>query len=97
MQQKEEILNVYEGKIKENNPKEFLEYIIDNYPYNKLDPSKKEELKKENFESLLKKIYPLYQPDNYKDEIYHYIYVKLGEIDEKYLKNHQIQKSVNDN
>jgi hypothetical protein len=97
LQQKEEVLNVYEGKIKENNPKEFLEYIIDNYPYNKLDPFKKEELKKENFESLLKTIYPLYQPDNYKDEIYHYIYVKLGEIDEKYLKNHQIQKSVNDN
>ena len=69
LQQKEEVLNVYEGKIKENNPKEFLEYIIDNYPYNKLDPFKKEELKKENFESLLKNIYPLYHPDNYKDKI----------------------------
>ena len=97
LKQKEEILNVYEGKIKENNPKEFLEYIIDNYPYNKLDPSKKEELKKESFESLLKKIYPLYHPDNYKDEIYHDIYVKLGEIDKKYLKNDQNQSSVNDN
>ena len=97
LQKKKEIMSVYEGKIKENNPKEFLEYIIDNYPYYKLDPSKKDELKKESFESLLKKIYPLYHPDNYKDKIYHDIYVLLGEMEKKYFKNEQIENSVNDN
>jgi hypothetical protein len=97
LQKNKEIMNVYEGKIKENNPKEFLEYIIDNYPYYKLDPSKKEEIKKESFESLLKNIYPLYHPDNYKDKIYHDIYVLLGEMEKKYLKNDEIQNSANDN
>ena len=97
-EKKEEITKVYEEKIeKDNKPKEFLEYLIDNYPFNMYDPSKKEELKKESFESLFSKIYQLYHPDNFNDDIYSYIYVLLGKIEEKYIKNDKINNSVNDN
>ena len=91
---KEEMMKIYEEKIKGNKPKEFLEYILDNYPYNNLDQSKKEELKKESFESLFNKMYPLYQPDNFHDQIYSDIYVLLGKINEKFIKKNI---SVNDN
>ena len=97
-EKKEEITKVYEEKIdKDNKPKEFLEYLIDNYPFNMYDPSKKEELKKESFESLFSKIYQLYHPDNFNDDIYSYIYVLLGKIEEKYIKKDKINNSVNDN
>ena len=34
-------MKIYKEKIEEGNkPKEFLEYLIDNYPYIKYDPSK---------------------------------------------------------
>ena len=97
-EKKEEITKVYEEKIdKDNKPKEFLEYLIDNYPFNMYDTSKKEELKKESFESLFSKIYQLYHPDNFNDDIYSYIYVLLGKIEEKYIKKDKINNSVNDN
>ena len=94
---KEEIQKIYDEKINGDKPKEFLEYIIDNYPFINLDSSKKEELKKESFESLLCKIYPLYQPDSYRDKIYSDIYVLLGKLKEKYFNNDQINDSVNSN
>lgn len=95
---KEEIMKIYKEKIEEGNkPKEFLEYLIDNYPYIKYDPSKKEELMKESFETLFYIIYPLYQPDSYEDKIYHDIYVLLGKIEEKYIKKDKINNSINDN
>ena len=97
-EKKEEITKVYKEKIeKDNKPKEFLEYLIDNYPFNMYDPSKKEELKKESFESLFSKIYQLYHPDNFNDDIYSYIYVLLGKIEEKCIKKDKINNSVNDN
>lgn len=96
-QKKEELLKIYDEKMKGDNPKEFLEYIIDKYPFINLNSSKKEELKKESFESLINKIYPLYQPDSYKDKIYSDIYVILGQLQEKYCKDKQVQDSFNDN
>ena len=98
LQKKEEIMKIYEEKIeRDNKPKEFLEYIIDKYPFIKYDPSKKEELKKESFESLFNKIYPLYHPDDFNDKIYSDIYVLLGKIQEKCIKNDKNKSSVNDN
>ena len=95
---KEEIMKIYKEKIEEDDkPKEFLEYLLDNYPYIKYDPTKKGELLKLSIESLFYKIYPLYQPDSYEDKIYHDIYVLLGKIEEKYFKKDKINNSINDN
>ena len=85
------INNIFKEKIEDNNkPMEFIDFILENYPYNKFDSSKKEELKQKSFEEIFEIIFPKYHPDNYKDRddfiIYHEIYMLLVKIEEKFCK-----------
>ena len=86
-----EINKIFDSKIKNNKPIEFIDFILDKYPFINYDPSKKEEIKNNDLENLLKKISPSYHPDNYKDRndyiIYHEIYMLLVNIENKFIKN----------
>ena len=86
----EEINNVYNEKIKNNKPKEFIEFIFTNYPYNKFDISTKNILLQKNLKDLLADISPNYHPDNYgKDKfpIYHEISTLLANLGNQYKGN----------
>ena len=86
----DDINNFCNQKIEENKPMEFLDYLLENYPFTNLDASKKEELKQKSFEEIFEIIFPKYHPDNYKDRdeyiIYHDIYMLLVKIEEKFFK-----------
>ena len=86
-----EINKIFDSKIKNNKPIEFIDFILDKYPFINYDPSKKEKIKNNNLENLLKEISPNYHPDNYKDRndyiIYHEIYMLLVNIENKFIKN----------
>ena len=87
-----EINNVFKEKVeRDKNPMEFLEFIIENYPYINFDPSKKEELMQDSFENIFKNIFPRYHSDNYKEsnkfKIYTEIYTLLVKIEESFIKN----------
>ena len=93
---KDELREIFNNKINENKPKEFLEYITNKYPYTNFDLNKNEELMKKDFEFIFKDIFPKYHPDNYtgKDDfsVYEEIYKILVDMDIKYIK-----KQINDN
>ena len=86
----DEINNIYEQKIKEGKPKEFLDFILQRYPFFNYDSSKKEELQGKSLEELLKDISPRYHPDNYRNRedynIYHEIYKLLVNIENQFIK-----------
>jgi len=86
----ENIKNIFDNKKKERKPKEFLEFIIENYPFSKCNSSRKESLKQKSFEDIFHEIFGLYHPDNYKDrddyEVYHEIYIFLVEIEKIFIK-----------
>ena len=87
----DEVNNIYNNKIKENKPMEFLNFITEKYPYANFNNSKNENLNKDNFEEYFITIFPKYHPDNYKGHkyyrIYNEIYMLLVKIDEKFIKN----------
>ena len=80
----EELNNVFNNKIKEQKPMEFIEFILEKYPLNNLAPSIKEKIKENNLDNILKEIIPKYHPDNAKDKfhnyIYHQIYILLDKL-----------------
>ena len=86
----EEIKNVFNAKMNEKKPAEFLNFILDKYPYINLDSSLKGVLFQMEFEEYFKTIFPKYHPDNYKDnkyyQIYNEIYMLLVKIEEKFFK-----------
>ena len=86
----EEIKNVFNAKMNEKKPAEFLNFILDKYPYINLDSSLKGVLFQMEFEEYFKTIVPKYHPDNYKDnkyyQIYNEIYMLLVKIEEKFFK-----------
>ena len=85
-----DINRIFNEKIEENKPLEFIIYIIDNYPYNNFESSKKEELMKNSFKEVFRMIFPKYHPDNYKDKdnfvIDNEIYILLVKLEEKCIK-----------
>ena len=86
----DDIKSVFDSKKKDKKPKEFLEFLIENYPFSKCNSSKKESLKQKSFKDIFDEIFGLYHPDNYRDrddyQIYHEIYILLVEIEEKFIK-----------
>ena len=86
----EEIDNLYNNKVrKEKKAKEFIDFIIKNYPHNAYDKTKVS-LKGLNCEDILEEIYPKYHPDNYlnRDDfvVYNEIYILLGKMKEDIQK-----------
>ena len=85
-----DINKIFKEKIDENKPKEFIDYLLDNYPFVNFNSNQKEELNQKSFEEEFKIIFPRYHPDNYKDNnifsIYQEIYMLLVKIEEKFLK-----------
>ena len=89
----DEINYIFDEKINEKKPIEFLYYLLENYPFINCDESKIENLKKNNFKELFNIIFPKYQPDNYSDlknyPVYTEIYIKLVKIEELFFKNNK--------
>ena len=89
----DEVNNIYNNKIEEKKPIEFLNFIIEKYPYAKNNNSKYENLNKGNFEEYFSSVFHKYHPDNYKDhkyyQIYNEIYILLVNIDEKFIKKNK--------
>ena len=84
-------INIYYKNIKkEDKPHEFLDFLIDKYPFSKYNSSQSEALKQKGFEELFKEIFPLYHPDNYKDRddynVYHEIYILLVDMENTFIK-----------
>jgi len=75
--------------MKEKKPMEFLDYIINNYPFIGKDELE-DDLKTKVFENKFKTIFPKYHPDNYKGRddhcIYYQIYLLLVNMEEKLFK-----------
>ena len=84
------INRIFNEKIEENKPLDFIAYIIDNYPYINFESSKKDELMQNSFQEVFRIIFPKYHPDNYKDKdnfiICNEIYIILVKMEEKYIK-----------
>ena len=79
----EELREIYKNKMKEKKPKEFIEFILDKYPYVSYDPSKSFS-NDMSCEQIIEVIYAKYHPDNYSNrddhKIYEEIYILLGKI-----------------
>lgn len=86
----EEINNIFNEKISNNKPKDFIEYILTNYPYFNYNSSLKADLLKQDLKDLIKEISPCYHPDNYKEIeknlLYHEIYKLLVNIENQFIK-----------
>ena len=86
---KDELGNLYKSSKEKKNPKEFINFIIQKYPYTGYDASKN--LLNLNCEEILEIIFPKYHPDNYigRDDydIYNEIYILLVKIEEDLKKN----------
>ena len=85
----DELRKLYESSKEKKNPMEFINYIIEKYPYSGYDASK--HLLNLNCAELLEIIFPKYHPDNYigRDDydIYNEIYILLVKIEEDLKKN----------
>ena len=85
----DELDKKYENSRKKKEPMEFINFIIEKYPYIGYDSTKG--LLNLNFEKILEEIFPKYHPDNYlgRDdfEIYNEIYVLLVKIEGDLKKN----------
>ena len=86
-----EINNIYEKKIKDKKPIEFIDFILEKYPFKNYDPSKKKKILNNSLEYILKEVLPRYHPDNYKERdnyiIYHEISTLLVNIENSFIKN----------
>ena len=77
----EELNILFNNKKNEQKPIEFIQFILEKYPYKNLTPDKIENLIKEgNLEKILKEITPKYLPDNAKDNVLHTIYGAIYEL-----------------
>ena len=85
---KDELGNLYKSSKEKKNPKEFINFIIQKYPYTGYDASKN--LLNLNCEEILEIIFPKYHPDNYigRDDydIYNEIYILLVKVEEDLKK-----------
>ena len=85
---KDELRNLYKSSKEKKNPMEFINFIIEKYPYTGYDASK--HLLNLNCGELLEIIFPKYHPDNYigRDDydIYNEIYILLVKIEEDLKK-----------
>jgi hypothetical protein len=85
----DELNKIFENSKKKKEPMEFINFIIEKYPYSGYDATKG--LLNLNFEKILEEIFPKYHPDNYlgRDdfEIYNEIYVLLVKIEGDLKKN----------
>ena len=85
----EQLKELYANRMKEKKPMEFLDYIINNYPFIGKDELE-DDLKTKVFENKFKTIFPKYHPDNYKGRddhcIYYQIYLLLVNMEEKLFK-----------
>ena len=85
----EELKNIYNNKIKENKPFEFIDFIIKTYPFYCYDPSKYS-FNGMSLEKIKETIYPKYHPDNYTGrddfEIYNNIYMLLDKMNDDLRK-----------
>ena len=85
----DELRKLYESSKEKKNPMEFINFIIEKYPYSGYDASK--HLLNLNCAELLEIIFPKYHPDNYigRDDydIYNEIYILLVKIEEDLKKN----------
>ena len=81
---------IFKNKIKDNKPKEFIYFLIENYPFYKYDSFQQKFLDQKSFEELFQIIFPLYHPDNYRDRekyiVYHEIYILLVDIEKIFIK-----------
>ena len=86
---KDELRNLYKSSKEKKNPMEFINFIIEKYPYIGYDSSK--HLLNLNCGELLEIIFPKYHPDNYigRDDydIYNEIYMLLVKVEEDLKKN----------
>ena len=80
-----ELNKVYKEKMEENKPMEFLDFIIQKYPFAGAEKLK-EELKVKDLKDKFYEVFPLYSPDNYsgrKDyKIYNEIYMLLVKMEQ---------------
>ena len=80
-----ELNKVYKEKMEENKPMEFLDFIIQKYPFTEAEKLK-EELKVKALKDKFYEVFPLYSPDNYsgrKDyKIYNEIYMLLVKMEQ---------------
>jgi len=80
-----ELNKVYKEKMEENKPMEFLDFIIQKYPFTEAEKLK-EELKVKDLKDKFYEVFPLYSPDNYsgrKDyKIYNEIYMLLVKMEQ---------------
>ncbi len=80
-----ELNKVYKEKMEENKPMEFLDFIIQKYPFTGAEKLK-EELKVKDLKDKFYEVFPLYSPDNYsgrKDyKIYNEIYMLLVKMEQ---------------
>ena len=85
----EELRSVYETKMIEKNPKGFIEFILNKYPYIGFNHSKYS-LKDISWEEALDLIFAKYHTDNYSKmenrEIYNEIYILLGQMKDDFQK-----------
>ena len=73
----EEINNIFNEKISNNKPKDFIEYILTNYPYFNYNSSLKADLLKQDLKDLIKEISPCYHPDTSRNCLYNYVQFPL--------------------
>ena len=85
---KDELRNLYKSSKEKKNPMEFINFIIQKYPYTGYDASKK--LLNLDCGAILEIIFPKYHPDNYigRDDydIYNEIYILLVKVEEDLKK-----------
>ena len=85
----EELNKLYEEKMEENKPMEFLDFIIEKYPFIKAELLT-DDLKMKNLEDKFYSIFAQYHPDNYKDrkdfDIYNEIYMILVKMEKALFK-----------
>ena len=90
IKKKEEIKDIFDNKMKEQKPMEFLDLILEKYPCINFNASS---INKENFENYFIDIFPKYHPDNYKGRddfiIYNEIYMCLVKIDEEFFNKNK--------
>ena len=80
-----ELENLYQTKMKEKKPNEFIDFIIKKYPYIGYDESKIS-FKDMNCGEIIGIIFPKYHPDNYRGlptyDVYNTIYILIGRMKE---------------
>ena len=85
----DELNSLYKSKIQEKKPMEFIDFILQRYPFIGYEKAK-ESLKGLSFDDIFEKIFAKYHPDNYSNRydfaVYNEIYILLGRIKEDLRK-----------